>query len=410
MSSRRPSARATGRRLAAPLGALICVAAGLGGCGPSGNSGSAPVVGLRGQAPAAAQKLGFPTFATKNTTRVGGADPIADAAAVARAVYPATAAASRPPAVALVSADDWGAALAATSLMAAPLRAPVLFSHGADLPAASADALSVLAPTGAPAAGGAQVIRVGTTAGPSNLRAASVQGPNPFALAAGVDQLNTRVRGRASQNVLAVNPAEAQYAMPAAAWAAKSGDPILFLQRDRVPPETRTALAARQSPHIYVLGPPGVVDDAVLAQLRTLGDVKRIRGPDPVANSVAFARFNDGIFGWGATDPGHGLLFVNEARPLDAVAAAPLASSGSYGPLLVLDRPEPLPPALNAYLLDVQPGYTRDPVRGVYNHGWIIGDQNAVSLATQAAIDSDLEIVPVNTKAKPSPSAAGQTP
>ena len=49
-------------------------------------------------------------------------------------------------------------------------------------------------------------------------------------------------------------------------------------------------------------------------------------------------------------------------------------------------------------------------MRGVYNHGWIIGDQNAVSLATQAAIDSDLEIVPVNTKAKPSPSAAGQTP
>jgi hypothetical protein len=34
--------------------------------------------------------LGFPAFATKNTTRVAGADSIADAAAVALAVYPST--------------------------------------------------------------------------------------------------------------------------------------------------------------------------------------------------------------------------------------------------------------------------------------------------------------------------------
>jgi hypothetical protein len=52
---------------------------------------------------------------------------------------------------------------------------------------------------------------------------------------------------------------------------------------------------------------------------------------------------------------------------------------------------------LHDYLLDIQPGYTRDPVRGVYNHGWIIGDQSAVSVAAQSQIDSLLEIkkVPV---------------
>jgi hypothetical protein len=389
---------------------LAGLAATLAGCGPSGDSSGEPVVGLHGQAPAAAQRLGFPTFATKNTTRVGGADPIADAAAVARAVYPGTTAASRPPAVALVSIEDWPAALAATALMATPLRAPVLLTQGSGLPSSSADALGALAPAGAPAAGGAQVIRVGAAGSPAGLRAASISGANPFALAVAVDQFVTRARGRASQNVVVVNPAEAQYAMPAAAWAAKSGDPILFVTRDRLPPETRAALAARQQPRIYVLGPAGAIGDAVLAQLRALGDVKRVRGADPVANSVAFARFDDGAFGWGASDPGHGLLFVNEARPLDAVAAAPLASSGTYGPLLVLDRPEPLPAAIDSYLLDIQPGYSRDPVRGVYNHGWIIGDRNAVSTATQAAIDSDLEIVPVRAKAKPPRSAGGQTP
>jgi hypothetical protein len=31
-------------------------------------------------------------------------------------------------------------------------------------------------------------------------------------------------------------------------------------------------------------------------------------------------------------------------------------------------------------------------VRGVYNHGWIVGDDHAISVATQARIDSLLEI------------------
>ena len=38
----------------------------------------------------AAADLGFPLIATKNTTRVGGGDAIADVAGVASAVWPAT--------------------------------------------------------------------------------------------------------------------------------------------------------------------------------------------------------------------------------------------------------------------------------------------------------------------------------
>jgi len=33
-------------------------------------------------------------------------------------------------------------------------------------------------------------------------------------------------------------------------------------------------------------------------------------------------------------------------------------------------------------------------VRGAYNHGWLIGDEQAISAITQAEIDSMLEIVP----------------
>jgi hypothetical protein len=196
--------------------------------------------------------------------------------------------------------------------------------------------------------------------------------------------------------VVVVGAASPEYAMPAAAWAAKAGDPILFTNKDDVPRDTRAAIAAHQQPKIYVLGPPSAVSDKALTQLRRLGTVTRISGPDPAASSVAFARFVDGNFGWGVVDPGHGLVFASAEQPLVAAAAAPLSAMGTYGPLLLLDSPGAVPPAMSGYLLDIQPGYRKDPVRGVYNHGWVIGDDRAVTTATQARLDALLEITPVD--------------
>ena len=55
----------------------------------------------------AAEKLGFPSTATRNTVRVGGGDAAADAAGVASALYPSTGEGDRPTAVVLVDQDDW---------------------------------------------------------------------------------------------------------------------------------------------------------------------------------------------------------------------------------------------------------------------------------------------------------------
>ena len=51
---------------------------------PSGPVPAPQVVVAEVPAPAEAEDLGFPAFATKNTTRVGGSDPVANAAGVAR--------------------------------------------------------------------------------------------------------------------------------------------------------------------------------------------------------------------------------------------------------------------------------------------------------------------------------------
>jgi hypothetical protein len=393
------------RRTAA---ALLLSAAVLVGCGRGGTDGKetttatapTPSAGAKGTETTASQDLGFPTFATKNTTRVGGADPIADAAAVSRAVYTGASRVTRPQAVVLADGRDWRVGLVSSVLMGAPLRAPLLYGDGPDkLPGATQSALKALAPTGAKAAGNAQVVRVGEVPDLPGLRTTDLRGSDPIALARAVDAFQAAARGATSDRVIVVSADDPAYAMPAAAWAAKAGDPILFTHKDAVPRDTRAAIAAHQQPKIYVLGPSSVISDKALKTLRRLGSVTRIGGPDAAATSVAFARFVDGPFGWGVVDPGHGFVFANAERPADAAAAAPLSASGSYGPLLVSGDGTKLPGALQGYLLDVQPGYTRDPVRGVYNHGWIIGDEQAFSVPVQSQIDALLEIVPVNERA-----------
>jgi hypothetical protein len=96
------------------------------------------------------------------------------------------------------------------------------------------------------------------------------------------------------------------------------------------------------------------------------------------------------------TDPGHGLVFANPTQPAAAAAAAPLSGSGSYGPLLLTADDGTLPQPVAQFLLDIQPGYSDDPVRGVYNHGWLVGDVKAIGQDAQSRIDALLEISPVN--------------
>jgi hypothetical protein len=380
---------------------LVLAVAGCGG-GDDGDGGpkqSEPVLGTSGDEEQAADApaLGFPVFATKNTTRVAGADPVADAAGVARAVYPSRTEESSPRVVVIVDQADWRSAISAAQLMARPLRAPVLFSDGGELPAASTEALEELAPSGAEEADGAQVIRIGEAAAkPENRRSKEVAGASSASLAQGIDKLQAAAAGDPTQAVVVAPADNPEFAMPAAGWAARSGDPVLWTLKDSLPAETRAAIRSHPRARIYVLGPEEAISDTVFRELSKLGRTKRISGPDPVANAIAFARFSDGRFGWNVVDPGHGVVFANVSRTLDAAAGAPLSGSGQYGPLLLLTEAGSLPEPVQEYLLDIQPGYDQDPVRGVYNHGWLMGDESAISGDVQSRIDALLEIQPVD--------------
>ncbi len=365
--------------------------------------------GVQQKTPQAAQKLGFPAVATKNTTRVSGGDPIADAAGVALAVYPSSTSDTHPAAVTLAPTDSWQAAIASAAMMAPPLRAPILLSGSGSLPASTADALRAMAPSGSGATGGAQLIRVGSVPARAGMRSVAIGGADAYAVAAGIDRFVSAAQGKTSSEVIVTSAEDPAYAMPAAGWAAESGDPVLFVNHAGIPAATRQALLSHQRPRIYVLGPVSAVPEAVVTKLRAYGRVRRVGASDPAANSVAFTEYRDppcaygqpcahipGSFGWALRSPGHGYVLLNAHRPLDAAAAAALSGSGDYGPQLLLDDPSTLPaPVLNYFLNYATPGYTQEgPTAAVYNHAWVIGDAGAISPTVQAQVDARLEVVP----------------
>jgi hypothetical protein len=345
---------------------------------------------------AAVSAHGAGGLSTKNTTRLGGSTSAIDAAAVAVAVYPGLTPATRPQAVGLVDAGDWPAALAASTLAGRPLHIPLLYSEGGRLGQASAQALLTMSPTGARAVKGVQVIRIGGGGAPSGYRAGSLTGVDPASLAVTVEQFASTLRKRAPrQLIVTALDGPPAMTMPTAGLAAQTGAPILFVDRSGIPPATRAELRRLGHTSIYVVGPSNVVGDSVVRALGRYGTVTRISGANPVANAIAVSRFTDGSFGWGVVEPGHGLVFANASRPLDGPAAAPLSATGDYGPLLLLEGPEAIPAELGSYLSDLQPGSpSSGPVHGVYNHGWVIGDESAISARTQASLDASLEIAP----------------
>lgn len=348
------------------------------------------------EAPEETAELGFPAFATRNTTRVSGIDPVADAAAVALATFPSVGAVEGPAAVSLVDAADWPAGIAAAALVAAPVRAPILLADGGELPDLTAEALAALDPGGSPDTDGNEVFAIGTTA-PDGTRALEVEGANPAELAARIAKLRERLAGPPDHILIASSDSPA-FAMPAAAWAARSGDPVLFAQRDSVPAPTLGALEDAKDVPVYILGGGDVISAKAQKQIEQAagGPVARAaEGEDPVANAIEFARYVDGNFGWNINDPGHGFVIASATRPADAGAAAPLSASGTWGPLLVTTDAATPPPELEGYLLDLKPGYEDDPTRAVYNHIWLIGDEDAISVQFQALVDEIAEVAPV---------------
>jgi hypothetical protein len=243
------------------------------------------------------------------------------------------------------------------------------------------------------------VIRIGDEPpAPGDLKTAVIRGRNRYERAAAIDRYWSTARGEPSGDVVIASGEQPEWAMPAAAWAAFSGDTVLFTERDRLPAATVRALRAHSRPSIFILGPERVISRRVARALRRLGRVNRIggRAERPVDGAIAFATYSKGDFGWDANQPGHNFSLASVDRPADAAAAAPLATNGVFAPLLLTNSSKRLPRALESYLLSVQSGYFPEQgPTGVFNRVWILGDDGVLGIAAQGRLDEITAVVPV---------------
>lgn len=377
---------------------LVAAILGGGGANRASKENATPAAPGPAETPSAeaVEELGYPSFATNNTTRIGSTDPASTAAAVALAVYPARTPAQRPAAVTLVDDGDWQGAVAAAVLMATPIRAPLLVSSDGELPDPTSQALEALAPQGSKDTAGAQAFVIGGAAPPKGLKATSVRGAGPAAIAERVAAVRDRLLGGPPQHLVLVSEDEPEFAVPAAAWAARSGDPVLFSGARALPQATANALKRHPKVPVYILGPSSAISSGVFREAARIDpSVHRVSGEDAVENAIALARYAGGGFGWNVNDPGHGFVVARADVPLEAAVAAPLSASGTWGPLLLTDDADTLPKALRGYLLDVKPGYTTDPTRAFYNHVWLVGDEEEIDVNQQAEIDQLAELAKI---------------
>lgn len=359
---------------------------------PAASGGSS-----EGSASQTTEALGYPGFATNNTTRIGGSDPATNAAGVALAVFPSTTDEQRPAAVTLVSEEDWAGAIAASVLMAPPVRAPILFSAPDELPAVSAEALDALDPQGSKETQDISLFVVGQVVVPNRPgKGVPIDSGDPASTAAQISTLRDELFGGPPAHIVIASSSQPDFAMPAAAWAARSGDPVLYAEAKKLPPPTAEVLRKHPQVPVFVLGPSSAISAAVLAEIEKISSqVKRVAGPNPVANALALARYRAGDFGWNVNDPGHGFVLARSDSPATAAAAAPISASGTWGPLLLTDDAGALPDPVRNYLLDVKPGYTTDPTRAFYNHVWVLGDQDAIGVGQQAEVNELAELAKI---------------
>ncbi len=230
----------------------------------------------------------IPAFATKNTTRIGGADPAANAAARGARGVPLHRALAAPRRGDPGRRGRLGRRRSpAAVLMAAPgAGADPRLRRRSRCPRRASKRSRALDPAGSRATGGAAVLRDRRRRRPGGPeRDARRAGAGPAASAAAVARLRDRLFGSPPKHVVDRPGEGPAFAMPAAAWAARSGDPVLFAEPDRLPGATATALRRYRELPVFVLGPSSAISSDVVRRdrQRSAPRCSRVAGEDPVS-------------------------------------------------------------------------------------------------------------------------------
>jgi hypothetical protein len=375
-----------GKRALAALGAGLALA--VSACGDQHGGGASPQ--LR-PAVDPADQLEF----GENAVRIGGISGADVAAGAALAVYPPHG--EEPPSSwFFVRADRWTDAVLAAQFATRPIDGGLLVTNKEYLPTATVDVLNRVRVDGFPKGKGLKAIGM-SKVGPDvliglkdrKLVTTLMQEKTPFEQAKKLVPFHGGGAGRYSPTIVVASGDQRDYALPAAAWAAYSGDALVLVTRDKLPAATRAIVAQREKvtlerPHIYVIGPESVISDAVARELATYGDVKRVGRGSAIETAVELARYRDPEtqFGWGFKRGPANVSLVNAGDWRNAVGAFTFAATGPQAPLLLTDSSEQLPAPVLDYVRSLRTTGT--------GQGFVFGDRNSVGSAAFAQLDEAL--------------------
>lgn len=345
------------------------------------------------------------TTSTKNVTRINTSDPIQVAVSVSQTIWPATHKENQPGAVILVPLGSWQIDIASADLIHHPNNGPILFINKENVPASTLNEIKRLNPVGTK--DGTQVMVMGdvsdtVTNSLKDYKIKQIKGTESATFAKEVDKLYAKETDKYPQSVIIASSEEEArlYTTPVVNWIAHMPEPLLFVSKNEIPQPTIDALNERKGKaNIYVVGPESIISADVEKKLAEHGTVTRISGKDPVENSIAFAKFKDTKtkFGWGLTQPGHGVSFVSTATPDLAIVGAPFSHLGKHAPVIFLDKGEPTQPVYD-FLATIKPMFKESPTEGPYNHAFLLGTDKELSYKTQGILDEQLEIISASGK------------
>ncbi|MDW7674035.1 MAG: cell wall-binding repeat-containing protein [Bacillota bacterium] len=345
------------------------------------------------------------------TIRLPGKDPVEMAIAVAQNIYPATFADNKPGAIILVPVEDWRAAVLATEIIHFPINAPILYTKKGELTKETLDEIKRLDPEGLFVDNNVKVILIGDVGKKTKeqlkkekLKFRELEAESTEALASLLDDYKAMIHVDHDDEVLIVPLENPAFAILPASWVAHAGHSIFFVSKDGLAQETRNSLAKRpQDAFMYVLGNEEAIPQNVIEELANFGHVQRIPGKDPYEMSTGFAGYKDfgrnfgwwirrttREFGWGIAEAGHNFTIINPDYPEMAIPAAALSHMGKHGPFLLV-KSNQVPEPIIRYLKIVQPTFLSSQEQ-LFNHGWIIGDQEIIGSSVLYELDKLLQL------------------
>lgn len=348
--------------------------------------------------------------ATTMTTRLAGDTDYETAATFSQTVYTAINEPTRPGAVVLVNDAELGAALPGVGVIHHPIDGAMLLTERNRLPEATRREIERLHPEGVRLDRNVQVYLVGgeryvggavrAELEGMGLNVRRIDGASPVAVAANVDQYLSSMHGNHPDQVMVADLGNLPAAVPAQAWNAHAGDGFLYVDGDRIPEGTRDQLDARfGGAYVYLLGDETVIPPSTARDLAQYGHVQRIpNAADPYGLSVGFAGYKDvgrnfgwwlgewpRNFGWGIAESGHNFIFANPEHWQTAVPACVESHRGKHGPMLLV-REDEVPDGVANYLSNLLQPHESAPYDRKYNHGWVVGTTEQVSVEVQARV------------------------